>query len=112
MSRTASTAARRIARAWGLSDLEMAPLLGITQADVPLFYEQADSELTPAIRERIACLIMIWEKLATVFGNGPMADGWMRRPNRDFGDRAPLERMMNGEVNDLERVRLYLSMLD
>ena len=112
LSHAASTAARRIARAWGLCDVEVASLLGIGQSDVERFYAQTDSMLTPAARERVAVLIAIWEKLASLFGAGPIADGWVRRRNRDFDDRPPLERMVNGELDDLRAVLRYLSVLE
>jgi uncharacterized protein (DUF2384 family) len=112
LSRVASTAVRRIARVWALSDVEMAPLLGIAQGDVARFYAQADSTISPAARERVAVLIGIWENLASLFGGGPIAHEWIRRPNRDFDDHSPLEHMMTGEFDDLVAVRRYLSLLE
>ena len=110
MTGAALSAARRIVRAWDLTDVEVGLLLRIELNDVERFYAQNDYVLAPALRERVAVLIAIWVNLASLFGRGPIADGWIRRQNRDFNDRPPLERMMNGEIEDLQAIVRYLSL--
>jgi hypothetical protein len=37
-----------------------------------------------------------------------LADGWVKRPNKAFGEQSPLERMRGGDVTDLAAVRGYV----
>lgn len=107
-SRVAARATRTIALHWKLSDEEVAKLLGIAQSDVTQLYSAADPKLASMVRVHLANLVMIWQSLVSVFGPGPIAEEWVHRPNRDFGDRPPLEHMMSGRLEDLETVRKYL----
>jgi hypothetical protein len=43
-----------------------------------------------------------------LFGEGPIADEWVMRPNRDSGGNPPLARLLAGNVSDLGTVRRYL----
>ena len=43
-----------------------------------------------------------------LYSDPAQADGWLKRPNRAFGDHTPLERMAAGDVTDLAAVRAYL----
>ena len=60
--------------------------------------------------ERISLLLGIHKGLRLVFADEAAADRWMRADNRDmeFGGRSPLQRMLNGGIEDLYAVRRYL----
>jgi len=109
--RVAVNALRRLADRWGLTGADVAKLLGIHERTVRRMYEAPKRANLPAdVKERIANLIVIWEDLAALFGSGEVAEGWVRRPNADFGDEPPLQRMTSGLMEDLIDVRRYLDL--
>jgi len=108
--RVAITAIRRIADAWGLSSAEMAAILAVDEPALRAFYEaQNPASVSESVLERVANLVLIWEDLAALFGRGSIAHEWVRRPNRDFDDRSPLQFMSSGSFDDLLHVKQYLS---
>ena len=109
-SQVAFTALRRIAERWRLTAAETARLLGVHERTLRRMYETPERTLAPDVSERVANLVVIWEDLAALFGRGPIADEWVRRPNRDFGDEPPLRRMTTGLMGDLIEVRRYLDL--
>jgi uncharacterized protein (DUF2384 family) len=107
-AKVAVTALRRIAERWSLTGVEAALLLGIHERTLRRMYEKPGRTIPPDVTERIANLVVIWEDLAALFGRGPIADEWVRRPNRDFGGEPPLARMTSGLMGDLIDARRYL----
>ena len=57
---------------------------------------------------RIGYVAGIYKALQIVYSDPHLADGWVRRPNRAFGGKTPLDRMLGGDVVDLAAVRSYL----
>lgn len=57
---------------------------------------------------RIGYVAGIWKALQIVYSNPEHADGWVKRPNRAFGDQTPLARMAAGDITDLAAVREYI----
>ena len=57
---------------------------------------------------RIGYVAGIYKALQILYADPAQADGWVKRPNRAFGDQTPLERMAAGDVTDLAAVRAYL----
>lgn len=107
--RVALNAFARIAEAWGLSVAESRQLLGVSERTVYRWLREGKRENADrGVLERVSHLVAIWGDLAALFGRGEVARGWVRRPNRDFGERPPLERMLHGNVADLVFVRTYL----
>jgi uncharacterized protein (DUF2384 family) len=106
--RVALGAFNRIADRWGLPPEQRAVLLG-RSGRTAYRYEKPPNRLAGDLRERISLLVGIYEDIRMLFGAGPIADGWVKRPNRDFGDHAPLDRMLAGQVGDLVAVRRYLA---
>ena len=47
-------------------------------------------------------------RLQIVYSDAHLADSWVKRPNRAFGGRSPLDRMRGGDVVDLAAVRSYV----
>ena len=58
--------------------------------------------------ERLSHVIGIYGGLHAILGESPLADDWVRRPNVDFGNAAPLDRMLAGNVGDLVDVSRYV----
>jgi uncharacterized protein (DUF2384 family) len=57
---------------------------------------------------RIGYVSGIYKALQILYSDARQADEWIRRPNRVFGGKTPLERMSAGDVTDLAAVRQYL----
>jgi hypothetical protein len=57
---------------------------------------------------RIGYIAGIYKALQILYSDPRLADGWIRRRNKAFGDQTPLERMCGGDVVDLAAVRSYL----
>ena len=100
-----------IARAWGLTQGEQLKLLGL---DDPMILQGWQSGLastiSPAVLERIAHLVGIFEAINTILPQPARADGWLRRLNKAplFGGASALDKMTSGNAGDLIAVRLYL----
>ena len=57
---------------------------------------------------RIGYVAGIYKALQILYSDPRLADGWLKRPNRAFGEQTPLQRMRAGDVTDLAAVRSYL----
>jgi uncharacterized protein (DUF2384 family) len=57
---------------------------------------------------RIGYVAGIWKALQIIYSSPPLADSWVKRPNKAFGDQTPLARMAAGDVTDLAAVREYV----
>jgi hypothetical protein len=57
---------------------------------------------------RIGYVAGIYKALQIVYSDAALADGWIRRANRHFGNQTPLQRMLAGDMTDLAAVRSYL----
>ena len=99
----------RIADAWGLSRAERATLLAASTRSVDRWKNSAESaEPSRDQLERISYVISIYGGLHAILGESPFADQWVRNRNADFGEDAPLQRMLAGNVGDLADVRRYV----
>jgi hypothetical protein len=99
----------RIAKLWGLDRGQCAVVLATSERSINRWEADADSaDLSRDQVERISYVLGIYSGLHGVLGGSPFADQWVRRPNADFGDAAPLDRMLAGNVADLLDVRRYV----
>ena len=105
----ALNAFRRIADRWKLGRELRATLLAASPRSISRWQsENSAPDLTRDQLERISYILGIFSGLHAVLGDTPLADEWVQRPNADFGDRAPLDRMLAGNVGDLAYVRAYV----
>ncbi len=102
----------RIAQAWGLSVDEQLTLLG--QPPRSTFFawrKQPDKAALPRdTLERLSNLLGIYKALQLLLPDAAAADAWPRQPNGapPFGGGSALQRMLAGNVSDLNLVRRYL----
>ena len=102
----------RIAQAWGLSVDEQLCLLG--QPPRSTFFawrKQPDqASLSRDTLERLSNLLGIYKSLQILLPDAAAADAWVRQPNSapPFGGGTALQRMLGGNVSDLNLVRRYL----
>lgn len=102
----------RIAEAWGLSVDEQLVLLG--QPPRSTFFawrKQPDRAALPRdTLERLSNILGIYKSLQILLPEAAAADSWVRQPNSaaPFGGGTALQRMLAGNVSDLNFVRRYL----
>jgi hypothetical protein len=101
-----------IAQAWDLSVDEQLVLLG--QPPRSTFFawrKQPDKAQLPRdTLERLSNILGIYKSLQILLPDAAAADAWVRQPNQaaPFGGRTALQRMLAGNVSDLNLVRRYL----
>jgi Protein of unknown function (DUF2384) len=102
----------RIAEAWGLSIDEQLALLG--QPPRSTFFawrkQPEKAALSRDTLERLSNLLGIYKSLQILLPEPAAADRWVRQPNSaaPFGGGSALQRMLAGNVSDLNFVRRYL----
>jgi hypothetical protein len=101
-----------IAQAWGLSVDEQLALLGQPPRSTYFAWrKQTDKAALPRdTLERLSNLLGIYKSLQILLPDAAAADAWVRQPNSaaPFAGRSALDRMLAGNVSDLNLVRRYL----
>jgi hypothetical protein len=112
MSEAGIRAFTRIAALWGLSIEEQLALLGEPARSTYFGWRKhPDRAVLPRdTLERISNLLGIYKGLQILFPDAAAADAWIRKPNAAplFAGRSALQRMLAGNVSDLNAVRRYL----
>ena len=102
----------RVAAAWGLTVDEQLALLGQPPRSTYFAWrKQPEKAALPRdTLERLSNLLGIYKSLQILLPDPQAADGWVRQPNTasPFGGRSALQRMLAGNVADLNLVRRYL----
>jgi hypothetical protein len=98
-----------IVDAWGVSAEDARVLLGSPAERTYYAWRSGNAVRVPMdTLRRIGYVAGIFKALQIVYSDAHFADGWIKRPNRAFGGRSPLDRMKAGDVVDLAAVRTYL----
>lgn len=99
----------RIADLWGLTPAQMQILLGAPSRSTFYGWKKGAGGLLPRdTLERISYLVGIYKALQVLFPDPHQADAWIKKPNETFGGRSALDRMLAGNVADLQAVRSYV----
>jgi hypothetical protein len=99
----------RIMELWGASNGQMRRILGAPPERT--FYEWKSGRvrrLPEDTLRRIGYVAGTYKALQILYSDPVQADGWVKKPNRHFGEQTPLERMAAGDVTDLAAVRAYV----
>lgn len=103
---------QRIAEAWGLSVDEQLRLLGQPPRSTFFAWRRQPDRASPSrdTLERLSNLLGIYKSLQILLPDPAAADAWVRQPNSapPFGGGTALQRMLGGNVSDLNLVRRYL----
>lgn len=95
--------------AWGVGADDARTLLGSPAERTYYTWRRGNGVRVPIdTLRRIGYIAGIYKALQVLYSDPHLADGWIRRPNREFGGQSPLERMRGGDVVDLAAVRSYL----
>ena len=95
----------RLVTMWSLTAAEKRALLGTTASEYAK-YKKAPDSLSRAALERISLTLGVYRRLHELFG-GPLADSWVKRPNKAFGGKPALE-LMTRDAAGLREVKTYL----
>lgn len=109
----ALTTVFNILQAWEVKVMNWGVLLGVSQPTIhrwkanPAAVAKANSR---DLAERLSYILGIYKALQILLPDARSADSWMNRPNSAllFAGRAPLERILGGNVADLYEVRRWL----
>lgn len=94
---------------WGVGSEEARILLGSPPSSTYYAWRRGESGRLPAdCLRRIGYVAGIFKALQILYSDDRLGDGWIKRPNRYFGGRTPLDRMLGGDVTDLAAVRAYV----
>lgn len=93
---------------WGLSTDEQIIVLGSPARSTFFKWKKEGGALPRDTLERISHVFNIFKNLEILFPDPRIADDWVRRPNRAWGQRAAVERILDGSLSDLYEVRRYL----
>lgn len=100
----------RIMELWGVENAEVRAILGSPAERT--FYKWRSGEISLRVPEdtlrRIGYVAGIYKALQIAYSDSELADGWVHRANRKFGNSTPLQRMAGGDVTDLAAVRSYI----
>jgi uncharacterized protein (DUF2384 family) len=95
--------------AWGVGADDARTLLGSPPERTYYAWRKGNVARMPAdTLRRIGYVAGIYKALQILYSDPGLADGWIRRPNKAFGEQTPLRRMCGGDVVDLAAVRSYL----
>lgn len=98
-----------IMQAWGLNAEAARALLGAPAERTFYAWRAGNAVRVPMdTLRRIGYIAGIYKAVELLYSDPQLADGWIRRANRAFGDQTPLQRMCAGDVTDLAAVRRYL----
>jgi hypothetical protein len=106
--KVALIAVRRLSERWRLTEEQQAGLLNSSLLQLVEWQNAAEPELPADTLVRISHLLNIYDGLHVVFGDATYADEWITHQNKQFGDRAPLYRMLEG-IDGLAEVRDYFA---
>ncbi len=100
-----------IAKGWGLSEDDEAAILGQPDREALCAWKVGKG---PEVGEetilRISYVLGIFKAINILLPIPERADAWISKPNkaRIFGGRSALDRMTDGDIDDLKIVRQYL----
>ena len=93
---------------WGLSTDEQIVLLGSPARSTFFKWKKEGGLLPRDTLERISHVFNIFKNLEILLPDVGIADAWVRQPNRSWGGRTALARMIEGSLSELYEVRRYL----
>ncbi|WP_448044381.1 MbcA/ParS/Xre antitoxin family protein [Bradyrhizobium liaoningense] len=111
MSRPAVRMFMKLADSWKLAVDQRRALLG--DISRPTYHNWNSGKIGTLSRdqlERVSLVLGIHKGLKLLFADEASAKRWFTSPNRDlpFGGRSPLDRALQGGIDDLYAVRRYI----
>lgn len=110
-TRVALDTVLNVTKAWSLNEIEEAAILGQPDLEVlRAWKKESGPEISEETILRMSYILGIFRAINTLLPIPERADAWMRKPNKApiFGGRSALQRMTDGNIDDLKIVRQYL----
>jgi uncharacterized protein (DUF2384 family) len=102
-------AVMRLFERWGVSDAEARDILGGLAARTYARWKAGEpGRIDRDLATRLSLLMGIHKGLRYLFSDPERGYAWVKKPNRDFAGRTPVEVMAEGSLFALARVRSYL----
>ena len=101
-------AALNLFRLWNITDEEAAILVDLPVRTYRRWKAGDLGRIDRDGRARLSNLMGIHKALRIIFREPQRGYGWIKAPNKVFGNRTALDVMTGGELTDLMRVRRYL----
>lgn len=98
----------RIVSIWDISDQDALVLIGSPRLSDLADWLTGKSPLPEEVLRRISHILAIQTDLQALFEDRDRADGWVKRPNKAFGGKRALDRMLEGSEESIAAVRRYL----
>jgi len=99
----------RLFERWQLSDAEARNILGGLAARTFARWKAGEiGRIDRDLATRMSLLMGIHKGLRYLFTEPERGYAWVKKPNSDFGNRAPVEVMSEGSIFALARIRHYL----
>jgi hypothetical protein len=110
--RAIATMVMQLFEHWQLDPDDKAAFLGLNGADEDAWHRFRSGEMVGAdtkVRERVGLLLSIHTRLRSLFPeNRVLVYGWMKSPNKSFGDKTPVEAVRAQGLSGLLSIRSYL----
>lgn len=102
-------AAIRLFERWKVSDAEAREILGGLAARTYARWKAGEpGRIDRDLATRLSLLMGIHKGLRYLFSEPERGYAWVRKPNRAFGGRSPVDIMAQGDIFSLARMRSYL----
>lgn len=102
-------AVTRLFERWQLTDAEAREILGgLPQRTYARWKAGERTRIDRDLATRLSLLMGIHKGLRYLFSEPARGYAWVRKSNRAFGGRTPVEIMAQGDIFSLARVRSYL----
>lgn len=102
----------QVLKVWNLTCAQSSQLLGVNEKEFLSWKIAIPSErdLSHEIILRVSYLLGIYKALHIIIPNKILADSWIQQPNKAplFDGATPLTRMLQGNIEDLQVVRVHL----
>lgn len=101
----------KIAERWSLTDQELVRLLGQEDEAALVRLRTGQARDLPAETIiRLSLILGIFKAINTIMPSPKRADAWVRKANAAplFEGKTALDRLLSGEIDDLDAVRRYL----
>jgi len=94
---------------WGVTDVDAAVILGgISPKTYRRWREREYGRVNRDLADRMSYILGIHKALRIIFAEPAQGYRWMSRPNASFAGRTPLQLLLRGGMDDLQRLRRYL----
>ena len=101
----------KLLETWRLTTLDAVPLLGLEQSDMRYVADLLHGRVTLKgrdVEDRIGYLFRIRKTLSALFRSEDVENEWLREPHAALNGQTPLERLLEGSMENLLLVKEYV----